>query len=101
MMTIGSVIEVPCQLECGPDDMLFITSCLDTSESGPVQETLIVCVGAQASNMRSSTRAKGVDQAKKSAMAELVAAKNAKARKSKEEEKAKRCVCFCYPRMLK
>ena len=45
----------------------------------------------QGANMRSSTRAKGVDQAKRSAMAELVAAKNAKARKNKdEEEKAKR-----------
>ena len=41
--------------------------------------------------MRSSTRAKGVDQAKKSAMAELVAAKKAKASKTKEEEeRAKR-----------
>ena len=40
----------------------------------------------QASAMRSSTRQRGTDAAKKSAMAELVAAKNARARKTSIEE---------------
>lgn len=39
--------------------------------------------------MRSSTRQKGVDSAKKSAMAELVAAKHARARKTNKEEEQK------------
>lgn len=40
--------------------------------------------------MRSSTRSKGTDVAKKSAMAELVAAKNARARKASKEDGRRR-----------
>ena len=53
---------------------------------GNASTSTYVSATVQASAMRSSTRQRGTDAAKKSAMAELVAAKNARARKTSIEE---------------
>ena len=62
--------------------------------------TEITTLSLQAGNMRSSTRQKEVDSAKQSAMAELVAAKNARARRSSQGNRRRRYISLLHCQLI-